>query len=60
MADINITIDSELQPINVTIGEVFPEDVSPQTGGDMLKSIYDVDDDGIVDEVEKIDGGIWE
>jgi len=25
----------------------------------MLKSIYDVDNDGIVDEAKKIDGGIW-
>ena len=59
MADINITIDSELQPIDVTIGEVFPGEVPPQAGGDMLKSIYDVNNNGIVDEVEKIDGGVW-
>jgi len=27
--------------------------------GDMLKSIYDTDEDGVVDETEKVDGGIF-
>jgi len=29
------------------------------SGGDMFKSIYDIDNDGIVDEAEKVDGGSW-
>jgi len=33
--------------------------VLPSYGGDMLKSVYDIDNDGIVDETEKIDGGSW-
>jgi len=28
-------------------------------GGDMLKSVYDIGDDGVVDEAEQIDGGTW-
>lgn len=27
--------------------------------GDMTKAIYDADNDGVVDEVEKVDGGTW-
>lgn len=27
--------------------------------GDMLKSVYDTDDDGVVDSTETFDGGIW-
>ncbi len=27
--------------------------------GDMTKVVYDTDNDGVVDETEKIDGGIW-
>jgi len=27
--------------------------------GDMTKTIYDTDNDGVVDETEKIDGGVW-
>jgi hypothetical protein len=33
--------------------------VSLPGGGDMLKSIYDADNDGIVDTVNKVDGGEW-
>ena len=29
------------------------------SGGDMTKAIYDIDNDGVVDEVEKVDGGVW-
>ena len=28
-------------------------------GGDMLKSVYDTDNDGIVDQAEMIDGGTF-
>lgn len=28
-------------------------------GGDMTKAIYDADNDGVVDETEKIDGGTF-
>ena len=28
-------------------------------GGDMAKAVYDANDDGIVDETEKVDGGVW-
>jgi hypothetical protein len=28
-------------------------------GGDMLKSVYDADNDGIVDQVKNIDGGTF-
>lgn len=31
----------------------------PAGGGDMLKSVYDIDNDGVVDETEKIDGGTF-
>ena len=27
--------------------------------GDMTKAVYDTDKDGVVDETEKIDGGVW-
>ena len=27
--------------------------------GDMLKTVYDINNDGIVDEAKKIDGGTW-
>jgi hypothetical protein len=30
-----------------------------QGAGDMLKSVYDVGDDGVVDSAESIDGGVW-
>jgi len=33
--------------------------VVPIGEGDMLKSVYDFDDDGVVDETEKIDGGTF-
>lgn len=29
------------------------------SAGDMKKSVYDADDDGVVDETEKIDGGTF-
>ena len=29
---------------------------TPSGGGDMLKSVYDTDDDGIVDNSEKLEG----
>ena len=28
-------------------------------GGDMKKAVYDADNDGVVDETEKIDAGVW-
>lgn len=29
------------------------------SGGDMQKAVYDTDEDGVVDETEKIDAGVW-
>ena len=29
------------------------------SAGDMTKTIYDTDNDGVVDETEKVDGGTW-
>lgn len=86
--DILITI-TDAEPINIVIGELWPESFiglsdtpvnytgkaglflkvkADETGlefgsgsgvGDMLKSVYDADNDGIVDEAEVLDGGTW-
>jgi hypothetical protein len=47
--------------INVTISEETPIAVTFECCGggigDMLKSVYDIDDDGIVDKAESLDNG---
>lgn len=45
--------------INVTISEETPIAVTFECcgGGDMLKSVYDTDYDGIVDKAESLDNG---
>jgi len=40
----------------VNTGEDALEFATPGGGGDMLKSVYDTDDDGIVDNSEKLEG----
>ena len=32
---------------------------APLVLGDMTKAVYDIDADGVVEEVEKVDGGAW-
>jgi hypothetical protein len=60
------------QPINIKVATQVPVNVKMVTaipivvkmtnpgGGDMLKSIYDKDGDGIVDTCHEVDGGTWE
>ncbi len=49
---------SEPEIIIIEVG--IPGPPSPGSGGgDMTKAVYDIDNDGVVDEAEKIDGGVW-
>jgi hypothetical protein len=43
----------------VNAGETALEFASGSGVGDMLKATYDTNNNGIVDEAEKIDGGTW-
>ena len=53
--------DATVNQINV-IGETYIRGIAVvfmEGKNYMLKSVYDADSDGIVDEVESIDGGMW-
>jgi hypothetical protein len=41
------------------LNDLGVETLISQGAGDMLKSVYDVDDNGVVDETETLDGGTW-
>ena len=57
MSDYTIIVE-EADNIIIEVGIQGPAGPTG-AGGDMLKSIYDIDEDGVVDETEKIDGGSW-
>lgn len=41
------------------LNDLGVETLISQGAGDMLKSVYDADNDGVVDEAEVLDGGTW-
>jgi len=59
-ADYDKFLVSDAGVIKYRTGAEILADIGAGTGGgDMLKSVYDTGDDGVVDEAETIDGGVW-
>ena len=59
MSDYTIIVE-EADNIIIEVGIQGPVGATgPAGGGDMTKIVYDADNDGVVDEAEKIDGGTF-
>lgn len=59
----NLTSDDTAKPLSAAMGKSLKESINKITtdignlgGGDMMKATYDSDDDGIVDDAEKLGG----
>lgn len=44
------------KPLSAAQGKALAERIANAGGGDMLKSVYDADNDGVVDNAAKLDG----
>ena len=52
----NLTSTAADKPLSAAQGKALAEQISDAGGGDMLKSVYDMDNDGVVDNAKKLDG----
>lgn len=52
----NLTSTAADKPLSAAQGKALAEQISNAGGGDMLKSVYDTNDDGVVDNAAKLDG----
>lgn len=52
--DLNSTATDK--PLSAAQGKALAEQIANAGGGDMLKSVYDTDGDGVVDNATKLDG----
>lgn len=52
----DLTSTATDKPLSAAQGKVLAEQISNAGGGDMLKSVYDANNDGVVDNAAKLDG----
>lgn len=57
-SDIVNSLDSTAtdKPLSAAQGKVLVEQIGNAGGGDMIKAVYDKDNDGVVDDAKKLDG----
>ena len=52
----NLTSTDTDKPLSAAQGKALAEQIGNAGGGDMMKSVYDADGDGVVDNAQKLDG----
>lgn len=52
----NLTSTDTDKPLSAAQGKALAEQIGNAGGGDMMKSVYDADGDGVVDNAQKLEG----